>query len=73
MPLAFQKTIIGNRNYDASAPRPGFWRMFFYVRSSCARVCVSDSVHTKPLPHWEVGTTLRTPTAIPATHTPLRS
>jgi hypothetical protein len=32
MPLAFQKTIIGNPNYDAAAPKQPFWPTFFYVR-----------------------------------------
>jgi hypothetical protein len=32
MPLAFQKTIIGNPHYDAAAPKQPFWPTFFYVR-----------------------------------------
>jgi hypothetical protein len=32
MPLEFQKTIIGNANYNASEPKRPFWPTFFYVR-----------------------------------------
>ena len=41
MPLEFQRTIIGNPHYDASAPKPGFWGSFVYLNREMLRANAS--------------------------------
>lgn len=46
MHVDFQRTLVGNANYDAAAPRPGFWRMLYEVRRGLGArfvVCVEGA------------------------------
>ena len=44
MRIEFQRTLIGNANYDPLAPHPGFWASFYYLNgemlSANARITV---------------------------------
>lgn len=38
MKIEFQRTLVGNPNYDPIHPHPGFWNTFYYVSASSRQV-----------------------------------